>query len=99
MRSPPADVVGEEEIVIEARADGGPPLGARVRVPHAPLRAVVLAHPHPLYGGSMHSPVVLSIARVLAEKRTESVATLTSTSAAWGRAAGRTTRAAARSTT
>jgi alpha/beta superfamily hydrolase len=73
VRSPPANVVGEEEIMV-ARGDGGPRISARVRVPASPVRAVVLAHPHPLYGGSMHSPVVLSIARVLAEK--EKIATL-----------------------
>jgi len=63
-RSPPVAVKGE----VETRIGG---LEARVHVPRAPKRAVVLCHPHPLYGGSMHSPVPLSIARVLAEARSE----------------------------
>lgn len=66
--SPPASVEGEEEIRI-AGADGGPSLEARVRVPDASVeRAVLLCHPHPLYGGTMHSAVVLALAKVLAEK-------------------------------
>jgi alpha/beta superfamily hydrolase len=35
-----------------------------------------LCHPHPLYGGTMHSAVVLAIAKVLAEKGGEQVAHL-----------------------
>ena len=75
VRSPAADVAGEETITI--RGDGAQPsLEARVRAPANAKRAVLLCHPHPLYGGSMHSPIVLSIARVLAELGGETVAAL-----------------------
>ena len=71
--SPPAVVAGEVETRI-AGIDGRPSLEARVHVAPRPVRAVVLCHPHPLYGGSMHSPVPLAIARVLAEKAAPRVA-------------------------
>lgn len=70
VRSPPVAVRGESEVLVAGRLD------ARVHVPASPRRLVVLCHPHPLYGGSMHSPVVLSVARVLAEKGGERAATL-----------------------
>jgi alpha/beta superfamily hydrolase len=48
---------------------GAPSLEARVHVPPEAGRVVVLCHPHPLYGGSMHSPVPLAIAKRLSELR------------------------------
>ena len=65
--SPPANVAGEKPIVFEG-LPGEPSLEARVQIPDSAERAVVLCHPHPLYGGTMHSAVVLAIAKVLAEK-------------------------------
>jgi alpha/beta superfamily hydrolase len=53
---------------------GGPSLDARIHVPPHPVRAVVLCHPHPLYGGSMHSPVPLAIAKGLADAAAGSAA-------------------------
>jgi hypothetical protein len=49
-------------------------LDARVHVPASPRRAVVICHPHPLYGGSMNSPVPLSIAKTLSDRASETVA-------------------------
>jgi alpha/beta superfamily hydrolase len=75
--SPPATVAGEEAVTVQG-LPGEPSLEARIRVPpsEGAARAVVLCHPHPLYGGTMHSAVVLAIAKVLAEKGGERVASL-----------------------
>jgi alpha/beta superfamily hydrolase len=67
VRSPPVAVAGEEPVRIGT-------LDARVHVPAAPRRAVIICHPHPLYGGSMNSPVPLAIAKVLADKVADTVA-------------------------
>lgn len=67
VRSPPVAVKGEVEASIG-------PLDARVHVPGSPRRAVVICHPHPLYGGSMHSPVPLAIAKTLADRASDVVA-------------------------
>lgn len=63
-RSPPVAVAGEVATKVPG-LDGGPALEARVHTPPDAVRAVVLCHPHPLYGGSMHSPVPLVIAKTL----------------------------------
>jgi alpha/beta superfamily hydrolase len=58
-------VRGEESV--ELRGPVGK-LDARAFGPEDATHAVVICHPHPLYGGSMHSPVPLSIAKALAER-------------------------------
>ena len=73
MRSPPVHVAGEESARIPGY-EGGPALDARAHVPPEATRAVVLCHPHPLYGGSMHSPVPLAIAKTLSDRGRDRVA-------------------------
>jgi alpha/beta superfamily hydrolase len=46
-----------------ATADGVS-LEARLALPDAPAGALVIAHPHPLYGGDMDNPVVVRVAEV-----------------------------------
>jgi alpha/beta superfamily hydrolase len=66
-RSPAVAVPGEAQARIVG-LDGGPSLDARIHVPPNAGRAVVICHPHPLYGGSMHSPVPLAIAKRLSDE-------------------------------
>ncbi len=73
VRSPAVSVVGEVEERVPGLS-GGPVLEARIHDLASPDRVVVLCHPHPLYGGSMHSPVPLVIAKILAEKALSRVA-------------------------
>ncbi len=73
--SPPVLLKGEEAIMIDGLA-GEPALEARIFVPDGAKRAVLLCHPHPLYGGTMHSAVPLAIAKVLGELGQGRVATL-----------------------
>ncbi len=73
--SPAATVGGEEEIEIDSTSVA-PRLEARVRAPRGATRAVLLCHPHPLYGGTMHSAVLVAVARLLAERGGDDVAHL-----------------------
>jgi alpha/beta superfamily hydrolase len=61
---PEVAVSGEEEVFF--RADGLTLQGLG-RFPAGAERAVVLCHPHPLYGGTMHNAVVVVLAKALAE--------------------------------
>ncbi|HZU84571.1 MAG TPA: alpha/beta fold hydrolase [Polyangiaceae bacterium] len=72
-RSPAVAVAGETDATI-AGLGGGPHLDARVHAPPSAARGVVLCHPHPLYGGSMHSPVPLAIAKALSDHAPDRVA-------------------------
>lgn len=75
-----------EERVIEIVADDGTVLDGRLAVPEGASRAVVLAHPHPLYGGSMEDPVTVAIGRLLGER---GIATLRFDFRGVGRSEGR----------
>lgn len=65
--SPQVLVAGEESVTVPG-LPGEPDLEARVRASVNATRAVLLCHPHPVYGGTMHSAVVVAIAKVLAER-------------------------------
>jgi alpha/beta superfamily hydrolase len=54
-----------DERPIEVLSEDGTLLDGRVAIPEGATRAVVLAHPHPLYGGSMDDPVTVAIGRIL----------------------------------
>jgi alpha/beta superfamily hydrolase len=58
-------VTGEQAVTV-AGLEGQPSIEARLSASPSAVRAVVLCHPHPLYGGTMHNPVVLAVAKVLA---------------------------------
>ena len=60
------------ETVIRFRA-GDVELDGRLSLPPAATRACVVCHPHPLYGGDMHNPVVVATTDAL---RKAAVATL-----------------------
>ncbi len=62
----PIGVPGER--AIEIVSDDGVVLDGRLAVPEHARRAVVIAHPHPLYGGSMDDAVTLALARILNER-------------------------------
>ena len=72
-RSPPVAVTGEVETRISGLA-GEPSIEARVHATSVAVRAIVICHPHPQYGGSMHSPVPLAIAKALSDELRDRVA-------------------------
>jgi uncharacterized protein len=75
VRSPEVWIPGESRFTLPG-LPGEPALDAAMRLPREASRGVVLCHPHPLYGGTMHSAVILAIAKVIAEKAPETTATL-----------------------
>lgn len=74
-RSPPVVIPGEMAVELDG-FPGEPSLEALVRISPSASRVVVLCHPHPVYGGSMHSAVPLAIAKVIAEKHGDNVGTV-----------------------
>jgi uncharacterized protein len=73
--SPPVRVTGEEALTVPG-LEGEPSLEALLRVDPAAERVVLLCHPHPLYGGTMHSAILVALAKTLAEKGGARVGTL-----------------------
>ncbi len=55
----PIEIVTDDRLVLDAR----------IASPEGASRVVVLAHPHPLYGGSKDEPVTTALTRILAEHR------------------------------
>jgi hypothetical protein len=62
---PPAYL--REEASFEIDGDVGR-IEARMHLPEGASRVVVLAHPHPLYGGTMHNAVIVALAKELATR-------------------------------
>ncbi len=52
------------ETPIEVDVRDGVHLEALLALPEAPRAGLVICHPHPLYGGDMHNPVVVRVAEV-----------------------------------
>jgi uncharacterized protein len=71
---PEVRIPGEEEVTF--RTEDGLLLEGRGYFPLAAERAVVLCHPHPLYGGTLNNAIVVSVAKRLLESAAESVAWL-----------------------
>jgi alpha/beta superfamily hydrolase len=65
--APEGEVRAASERPVEVLADDGTLLDARFGAVEGARRVVVVAHPHPLYGGSMIDPVVLALARIARE--------------------------------
>jgi len=52
------------ETPVEVDVWDGSRLEARLALPESPRAGLVICHPHPLYGGDMHNPVVVRVAEV-----------------------------------
>jgi uncharacterized protein len=63
-------IIREQEVTVSV--DTEVRLDARIGLPGDPAGGVVIAHPHPLYGGDMDNPVVVRVAEVC---RAEGLAT------------------------
>ncbi len=65
VRPPHVVLAGEQAHWLET--SDGQSLEALARLPSGVSRAVVICHPHPLYGGTMHNAVVIALAKALKE--------------------------------
>lgn len=74
VRPPRVKIAGEERLQLDT--SDGETLEALGRLPSTARRIVVLCHPHPLYGGTMHNAVVVAMTKALAQARGEEVGTL-----------------------
>jgi alpha/beta superfamily hydrolase len=73
--SPPVHIIDEQPLTIPG-LPGEPAIEARVRASPDASRAVLLCHPQPLYGGTMHSAVIVAVTKMLAANGGDHVATL-----------------------
>ena len=73
-RPAPVRIAAERSIRIDT-ADGVS-LEARALFPVGSSRAVVICHPHPLYGGTMHNAMVVVFVKGLGEQKAPEIATL-----------------------
>ena len=64
----PPEVAIRDEEPLAIESDDGVALEGRIAIPSGARRVVVIAHPHPLYGGTMHNAVVVALAKVLVER-------------------------------
>jgi len=72
---PPAvTLAGEHPRVL--RTTDGLALEGLARLPSTASRAVVLCHPHPLYGGCMHNAIIVVVARAVRETAGSDAGTL-----------------------
>ena len=71
---PDVRIPGEEEVAF--RTDDGLLLEGRGHFPASAERALVLCHPHPLYGGTFNNAIVVSVAKRMLERAPESLAWL-----------------------
>jgi uncharacterized protein len=67
---PPEVRIGDEQDV-SLVAEDGVTLEALGHLPASAERAVVLCHPHPLYGGTMHNALVVVVTKRLRERGAE----------------------------
>jgi alpha/beta superfamily hydrolase len=67
-------IPGEEEVAF--RTEDGLLIEARGYFPAHAERAIVLCHPHPLYGGTFNNAIVVSVAKRLLERAPEKVSWL-----------------------
>jgi hypothetical protein len=69
---PEVHIRGEEEVAY--RTEDGLLIEARGYFPTNAERAIVLCHPHPLYGGTFNNAIVVSVAKRFLERAPEKIA-------------------------
>jgi alpha/beta superfamily hydrolase len=84
---PEVKIAGEQELLFST--EDGVNIQGLARLPATAGRAVVLCHPHPLYGGTMHNAVVVVVAKALYELGADRVGTLRFNYRGVGKSTGR----------
>ena len=84
---PDVHITGEEEMAF--RTEDGLLLEGRGHFPDSAERAIVLCHPHPLYGGTFNNAIVVSVAKRLVDRAPAGVAWLRFNYRGVGRSEGR----------